>query len=426
MRIIKSFLSVRELFFPLISWFFIFLAFFSFSWFFNEPVNPIIYLLVLAFLLCSYLGYYFVGRYDDYSKIEIKKKLKFNVLLPAILGCIPVLIYFTSSLGNIGKNLSSIREEHFEQGVKSGIENVYILTFPIFIISFILANFNNLRYKWIINLLALFTCLAFIPINGGRTNFLIFINIYMAIYLFKNFDKLKKRPVSYFFKFCGLFLLMIIAFSIFSITRVGAENENMIANFNRLKFINSGALNNLAKIPNGVGVILAIFIYVFYDYTGGNVYYFSIFYDNADKLNAHTYGIYNFSLFERFTTISWADTHFKIDKLYLKSDIKYNVWATALRDLYVDFGFTGTFIFVFILSVLFFSSRKFLYQSYSAQSVFFLSFAFFLFAPFHSIFYITPIYGLAFIISIVLFFRFLIFKRKPRRHFVQIHMYNQT
>jgi len=303
--------------------------------------------------------------------------------------------------------VATIRDERFESNTGNVFyDTLYIFLFPLFYISFIWVNFNNLKYKRLINFLALLTCIAFVPINGGRTNFILFGVLYLGIYMVKNFEKLKKHALKSFLKFTGMFFLLVVLAVLFSVVRLGSNNDELITNFYRLQFIQNSALNWLLSIPNGVGAVLGIFIYTFYDYTGGVIYYLSIFYTNSDKISQRTYGAYNFSVFDRFVDINWIKTHDSIDNLYLNSDIEYNVWASSFRDLYVDFGFAGGFIFTFIMALIMFNARKYLYESYAAQVVFFQLLAYFLFAPFHSMFFISPFYGLTFVVSLIMFYRY--------------------
>jgi hypothetical protein len=404
MKIVRSFLNVSELFFPMLAWLFIFIIYFSFSWFFDESLDPWVYFIPFLFLFVLYLGYYFVGGYKTYDDSVFSKR-HLNLLIPAIIGFIPVVVLLINKAGNLDKELATIREEHLNEGSNDIVESIYTYLFPLLLLSFILVNFNNLKYKVIINILAILSCFAFIPINGGRVNFLIFIAVYIGLFTFKNFKKLKENIFINFLKFIGLFFVAILLGAIFSIARLGSNSEDLVTGFYRLQFVSNSGLNFLLQLPDGIGTSLATFIYTFYDYTGGCVYYYSVFFDNAEKLNYHTYGVYNFSIFIRATDVDWNKTHERIDNLYLKSDIKYNVWAGALRDFTVDFGFIGAFVAFFMLSLLLFYSRKFLDKSYSAQLVFFLLLAFFLFAPFHSLFYIDRYYQVAFVISLLLFIR---------------------
>jgi len=206
--------------------------------------------------------------------------------------------------------------------------------------------------------LVILSCCAFIPITGGRGNFIIIGSISAGLYIFKNFEKLKRNKVKNFFKFIGLFAVGVFLGAIFSISRIGADKDVLISSFYRLQFVSNSGLKSVLSLPYGIGLTLASFIFAFYDYTGGNVYYLSIYLDNYEKIPYNTDGVYNFSVLNKFSNINWNKTHDAVDGLYLKYDIKYNVWSTSIRDFSVDFGVIGAFVFVFLLALLFFLFTK--------------------------------------------------------------------
>ncbi|GAB3930524.1 O-antigen polymerase [Larkinella terrae] len=397
----KNFIKIRELFFPLAAWAFIFVIYFSFTWLFNEPINVLTLFLPVIFLFFLYLGYITTKKSYD-NPVQIKKD--FNLLIFAIIGFIPVCIYFFSSIDNLGKELAEIREEHMEQASGDFKDSIYNLLFPLLIFSFIICNFNNLKYKIFVNILTILSCLAFIPINGGRINFIIFSCLYLAIYFHKNFELIKKSYLKYFGKFTLAMLVISILGAMFTIMRTGVEGDTQVNFMSKLPHINNEALNYLGG--SQFGIILIFFINTFYDYTGGCVYYLSIFTDTSDKISYLTYGFYNFNFLDRFGVINWMKVHDDIDHLYYDYDIRYNVWATSIRDLSIDFGLVGSFLFIFFMSKLMFVSKRYLDRSKSAQLVYFMAFAFFLFSPFHSMFYLTKAYGLGFILAIILLVRY--------------------
>ncbi len=405
MNFIKAIFNIREIFFPLFLWVFIFIIYWSFSWFFNQPVNPIVYLMPVFFAFSLYVSFSITSKYLVYNEPFGVKKNR-NYLIPSLIGFLTVLIQFSSNLGNLGKDLSQIREgfqENFQNGFQ---ETLFSYLFPLILFSFIVVNFNNLKNKKVINILVLLSCIAFIPINGGRVNFLVFGSVYGAIFLFKKFESIKKSYIKSLMKFLFLFILVAILGSLYGVLRTGKDNDQLVTALSKIQHINSDVLFYLSRIPYNIGIIIIVFINTFYDYTGGNVYYLSIFIDEFHKINFRTYGFYNFNFLDRLKIIDWMKTHDEIDKLYLNYDIKYNVWASFVRDFAIDFGIVGSFVVLILLGSLMFHTRKYLNQSHSAQVLFFLIFGFLLFSPFHSLFFVTRVYGITFFISLVLFVRF--------------------
>lgn len=401
----KSIFNVREIFFPLFVWVFIFVIYWSFTWFFNEPINPVVYGIPLLFAICVYAGYLTSGYYNPYYNIIGIKKNR-NYLILTLVGFSTVVLQFLVNIGNLGKNLSQIREEH-QDNMQSGIQDtLYSFLFPLLIFAFIVVNFNNLKHKKAVNIFVLLSCFAFIPINGGRLNFLLFGTLYSSVYLFRNFHRLKKYYIKNLLKFLLIIFVMAILGSFYGILRTGKDNEQLVNYLSTIQHINNDTLFYLSGMPYNIGLVVIVFINTFYDYTGGTVYYLSIFIDEFHKIDYRTYGFYNFNFLDRLQIIDWLKTHDDIDKLYLNYDIKYNVWATFVRDFAIDFGIVGSFVVLILLTALMFHARKYLNQSHSAQVLFFLIFGFLLFSPFHSLFLVTRVYGITFFISLILFVRF--------------------
>lgn len=404
MNFLRATLTIRELFFPLIAWAMIYVTYWSFAWFFNEPVNPLVYIMPFAFILSVYFGYCINHKYISFNEIHLQKKV--NFLLLALVGFSTVLFQLYLKRANLEMDLASIREQHQEFSQSGLQDTLYSLFFPLVIVSFIVVNFNNLKHKRLVNIVVLSSCIAFIPINGGRVNFLIFGSLYIAIYVHKNFYKIKANLFKNLLRFIAYFIATAIFGSVYGFIRTGNETVQLANYLSTLQHIDSQTLHSLSLLPYNIGFIIIAFINTFYDYTGGNVYYLSIFLDEFHKIEYRTFGFYNFNFLDRFHLIDWNKTHDDIDGLYINHDIKYNVWATFIRDFSIDFGVVGTFIVLVILSSIMFQARKYLHKSYSAQSLYFIIFAFLIFSPFHSLFFLTRAYGVAFIMCSLLFVRY--------------------
>lgn len=397
-------LKINEILFTFSSWVLIFVIYFSFSWFFDEPVTYRVYLVPIGFALAIYIGYLL----NSYSSNEIPYEpvqKKNYALLFSLIGFVGVVILFLMNRDNVGKDIAEIRDQHRESYKAGFADSIFTSLFPLHIIAFIIANYNNLKYKFVINIITLLSCIAFIPINGGRVFILVFGCIYATIFLMKNFEKVRQRIFVFFLRVILIFILFSFLGAAFTILRIGAESTNIFNSISQYKFVNYSAAKNLTQIPNNVGIGLVMIIFSFYDYTGGCVFYLDIFLREMDKIETWTYGLYNFNYFDKFGLIDFMKVHDSIDKLYTNYDVQYNVWAGFVRDFYADFRLTGTFIFVVILSRLMFNAKKYLSQSYSAQVLYFMTFAAFLFSPFHSLFYITRTYGLAYVIALIIFLR---------------------
>jgi hypothetical protein len=403
----KTILNIREVLYPLLLWILIFVIFWMFSWFYNEPVDTFVYLVPLFVIVSIYLGFKF-NVYDEQKNFRLKKSNFF--LTTALMGFFSVIYYLIKNLKNLGKDLSEVRADHLEN-VKIGLQDtLYSIFFPFLIISFIVANFNNLKHKNVINIFAFLSCLIFIPINGGRVNFIVFGSLYASIYLFKNHDVIIQNRIYFFLKFLALFVFTAIIGTIYGILRVSESTDKIINYLSTLNYINENALLFLLRLPNDIGIFVVLFIAVFYDYTGANVYYLHIFLNNSHKLNYLTYGFYNFNFLDRFNTINFLKVHNDIDNLYIPYDIKQNVWSTFIRDFSVDFGLLGSFFVLTLMSSLLFYSRNYISKSYSAQVLFFLLFAFLLITPFHSLFFLSRTYAIAFFLSLIGFLKFKLFK----------------
>ena len=406
MNFIKAIVNIREILYPLFLWIFIFAVYWSFSWFFNEPVDIFVHLMPLFFIISVYIGYRFhtYKRYKRNKPFQLNKKI--NFLIPGLLGVLSTIFYCYKNIGNIGRNLAEVREEHLESHQTGIQDTIYQFFFPLLIISFIVVNFNNLKQKIIINLMVIFSCLIFIPINGGRINFLIFGSLYGAMFFFKQHDSILRNWFKNLLKYFFYFMIFAIVVSVYGILRISEDSSQIVSYLSTLQYVKNDSLMSLLQLPNNIGIFIILFITVIYDYTGGNVYYLNIFINNFHKINYRTYGFYNFNFLDRFQIIDFNKAHDDIDKLYLRYDIKQNVWATFVRDFSIDFGLFGTFLVLIIISSIMFDARKYLAKSYSAQVLFFLLFAFLLFSPFHSLFYLTRVYGITFFIALVGFFRF--------------------
>lgn len=403
MNIFKSYWLVSELFLTFISWGLIIFIQLAFSWFFVEKIILLTYLLPILLLVVFYASHkscagYIVNNYH----INLKKSI--NILWPSILAFATVVFIFIDYVGNFNKELSAIREVGIESSKGSYKDALYIFIFPVLILTFIVANYNDLKHKKFINILALLSCFAFIPINGGRINFLLFGILYFAINFTKDFTNFKKNIFKNILKYIGIILLVIIIVTAYSTLRTGADNQDLVNHISKFQYINSNALTSLEKVP--YGLVLIIIIITFYDYTGSNIFHLSIFVDNFDKINYHTYGFYQFNILDIFNIINFKKTHDDIDRLYLNYDINHNVWASIFRDTIVDFGYIGSYIFLFSMGIVLFKTRKYISKSYSAQILYFLTLIFFIFSPYHSFFYVTNVYGTAYLFAIILFIRF--------------------
>ncbi len=400
MNFFKACFSIRELYFTILSWVLIVIIQLTFSWFFIQEVNFITYLFPLSLIFVLYIGYLFSGKYYIFQGTTVKNNLNVFVLWSSIIAFGTVLFKFIDFIGNFSKDLSAIREERLNY-IGNYKDTLYVLLFFLLVFSFIIANFNNLKYKKIVNVLALLSCVAFIPINGGRVNFLIFGTLYICIYTFKNFEVIKKNIIKRFLFFILTILLISIVMTYFSTLRLGADNTELVNHLNSLQYINSSAVNELNKLS--YGVYLIIFISTLYDYTGSNIYHLSIFVENLDKFSHVGFGVYQFNFLIKFNIIDYDKIHDDIDSLYVKHGINHNIWATSFRETITDFGILGSYIYVFILALILFKVRKYIAFSYSAQILYFLTLSFFIFSPFHSIFYISSSYGFAYISAIFLF-----------------------
>lgn len=407
MNFVKSITDVREIFYPLFFWIFIFVIYWSFSWFFIEPVDSFIYLIPIFVILSIYISFKF-STYKIYKPFGLNKKNTF--LIPSLLGFGSVIFYWLQNINNFGRDLAEVRQEHLENANVGIQDTIYSFLFPLLIYSFIVVNFNNLKYKKTINLLVIFSCVIFIPINGGRINFLVFGTLYAAIFFFNNHEKIIKKWFLNLVKFILYFIVLSFISSLYGLVRISEDNSQVLNNLYTLQYINNDVLMGLLKLPNNIGLFIIFFINIFYDYTGGIVYYLNIFLDNFYKIDYRTYGFYNFNFLDRFETINFTKSHDDIDNLYLPYDIRHNVWASFIRDFMIDFGLIGTFLVLIILSSIMFHARKYIAQSYSAQVLFFLLFAFLIFTPFHSLFYLTRVYGITFFIALFGFFRFKLFR----------------
>jgi len=412
MKLFRVFKSVGELYFVLIAWSFMMIIYFSFAWFFISTLSPITYFMPVFFLLSMYAGYLVSGRYTVYEgRTENERHRKMVLLIPALIGIIPVIIIFLAK-GNTGANISTIRETHAEG--KSGASDtigytLLMFMYPLLLFSFILSNFNNLKYKLYINLLAIFACVCFIWIDGGRENFIIFGGLYSSIYFYKNFDTIKKNTFKFFFKLTWVFLLICVVAVLYSLLRLDKEGSVLVSHLLTLKYINSDAITSMSRLSFGIPLI--VMISTVYDYTGSNISNLDIYILNSQNINLG-YGFYQFNFLDKFGIIDREKTHDLVDAIYLKYDISYNVWATSLRDLMIDFGVTGSFIFIFVLAYIMFKARQNFKKSYFVQCLFFLLFAFFLFSPFHSLFYMSRPYCVAFIIAFCGSFKYIFARPK--------------
>lgn len=404
----KRFSFSLELFFTLRVWLFIVIIYLSFIWLYNTSLSFWGWMMPVFFLISMYIGYALNGKYYVVTdQITVKRKINFLIL--SLIGLVPVLLLFLER-GSFDKNISDLRDDHFDQGVAANFKDTMLtFMFPLVIISFILVNFNNLRHKKLVNLIAVIASLLSTRINGGRDLFLVFGMLFVSIYFFKNFNKLKQKAGSYIIKGFLLFIAICIAATVFSTMRTNKENDVLLNYMMKLKYLNSSALVSLNSYKYGFALILLIV--TIYDYTGANLSHLDIYLSNVDKVDK-TFGFYQFNFLDRLHLINIKQVHDLVDSFYVNYGIYNNVWATSLRDMMIEFGLIGSFMSIVILSWLLFFAKKYIHKSYSAQVVYIMTLSFFIFSPFHSIFYINRVFAFTFAAAIFMFLRFLFFNKK--------------
>jgi len=119
------------------------------------------------------------------------------------------------------------------------------------------------------------------------------------------------------------------------------------------------------------------------EYILGPVYYFD-FYKQAPvatlALGGHQFDL----VARRFGNTSGPQLKMDVDELYLDIGIEWNVWATALREMMVDFGETGSLVAFAILGVFCGVMRRRSPTMMSARYLLSLFFAYLIVSPFFS------------------------------------------
>lgn len=181
-------------------------------------------------------------------------------------------------------------------------------------------------------------------------------------------------------------LLFFIGFIILNIG-IGFYRNASDANMNSYKSV----LVDGQQVLNSIGLTelndsVAYAAGVLDDYFFSNVSRFEIFYEGYTNTENLGYGQVMFSIpATQLGYTKGAEIKRAVDDMYKSEGIKVNIWATGLRDIYMDFGFFGLFCFLFIFGFIYAICNKLAFISAPAGicAVFLLAFSVFL--PFGSI-----------------------------------------
>jgi oligosaccharide repeat unit polymerase len=332
------------------------------------------------------------------NKITSIKCNKLNKI-PQFIFCLGIFCFlldvFLFKYIGTSDSLSDVRSINQESnGVREGIYNYILFFAPPKYICLILSLFsNNKRDKIVFITLSVLEFVLFLFISGGRVHLVVLMTILSAFYFFSK----KKITMSTFFKgLLGFFILSIISV-LFSISRIGEDDISLIYD----SFSSLGYLNNInIKGDSELLTMVYVNIIITLDYTGFAIMNLDRFFINSDSLPSMN-GFYQFNFLDRFGTQNFHFVHDKIDLLYYKYGITNNVWGTSIREMFVDFKY-GFLLFNLLIAYLLFKSKQKLNWN-SSKIIYILSFSYFIFSPFYSLFVIQS-FGSTYIISLIWFF----------------------
>lgn len=348
-------------------------------------LDTVVYLTIaLGILFLSFSSRFSNSLVDRHKQYKPADNYHFflTLLFLGSLSCIPLLI---ENIGNLNRDLSSIREDQIERRNKGSIYNsINLYLSPFIFVSYTILNLSRRRvYITISNIIALLICLCFVFITGGRLHFLVFGLIFVSTALVKNKERILSNTRSFYLRSLFYFTFISLGGSIYSTIRTGVDTERLIEFYLSSNQVKTEATTKLLSSP--IGQILYIPIRQSFEYNGQCLVHFSMFLEFQDRIPI-TYGLYEFNILDRFGIIDWLEIHDLIDRYYsVKFDINYNVWATIFRELIVDFGILGSLAvwwflcFMLQLSLYHFKARL------SSQVLYVFLLATLLFSPFLNI-----------------------------------------
>lgn len=319
--------------------------------------------------------------------------------LMSALGFIGVMLGFYGLEKNFGgfSGISDIRDVALDvEYSKNFYSKVADYASPLSLIALagiVFRKSNASRFDKYFYLFVLWSYLAYtIFSTGGRIGVVFLVMLYMFMKYINNPSKIniKKTLIVLFWGAAGLVILGGYFMSIRSSGYVFSSLEIM-ESIHRLKL--SSGLNWMADNEIFTALVFSV------SYFAAPIYSLDL-YLGLDRLPGPLYGAYSFPMAFNFAQIfydmdySWAAVRMEVFNPLVSAGYFGNIWCTALRDFFVDFGYFGAIIFSFFLGVIGGVVSHGAARG-SVISVIMLAFwaLIFLFYPFVNLFYMTQIFS---------------------------------
>jgi hypothetical protein len=337
--------------------------------------------------------------------------LKFGpILLISIIALLvggALLDYLYNPIRGVGDgNIADIRRVYVDYGAQRSGPLAYFLaaTNPLIVVLGILLVCG--RYQLILKIIASVAIIIIVILEalstGGRTTLKLMLFILGATTIINNHASLVKNwKISLFF--CIMFsILLFSAFSWYNIyrgsVRKGLDHAAQLSESRGRQILESAGLKYVPTIL----IIPFNFLHGYALLPIGHLQHFLDVHEIPPR-----FGLYNFNFIGRRLDYLWLYDKIAIDHYYSDFGITFNVWATAFREIYVDFGFGGTIAFFALLGIIYgYNSRK-VDNSFASlySSVVILSFV--LSAPFESLLKIRTFEFCFYLMPLVWFYEYI-------------------
>ena len=384
-------------------WFIYFILFLFAPW--NYSVDFNIYLSTFLLLFVGNIAFIlgkkgYVGSppiiNNTINYLNINKTYKL-LLFFSIVYLVLIFIKWDDIFSSYGLDLSfqsaiNLREQtqtNYVMGnnIYGVLSNVFS-GFPIIIIIFFFKFRSQLtknRKRLILLILLIYVYTLFL--SGGRNG--VFLLIIISYFLYSIFKKLKRnqfytlnsRQKLYIY---ATFIFIFYLFGKIALDRAGT-NGVLNSYISYLESTNSNELRDYSKelLYNSDIQFFYYPFYQFHDYFVQSFYQFEVTLNNL-PLNAPYYGQYNFSSF--FLLFNKIGFNITTVSSILNEIVNPGTYFTLFGALFLDFGFFGMFISVFVI---YFLTGYFLKRFYQKQK--FLSLVWFIY--FYVIIIMSPVYS---------------------------------
>ncbi len=309
----------------------------------------ILFLNVVDYDFTSYVFYIFSAVLVLLFGLSIKRPIKsyfFDIgtsfftsknflIICGLLGFIgSFVIYKSNPYSGIDISIEAIRKDHITQGGHFSYYNyVNILFTPFYPLGIFLATLKRkIDIPIVIFILMLFLGMYFVLMTtGGRADILIIIFIFLSAMIVN-----KPHYVANHKLYLIMIIIIFLGLNVFySTLRTAKMRETSIA-FRYNTFRTGEDLLKSVGIEDPPEIIAEI-ITKMWIYAGSSLIYFDNFLNRYHE--EPQFGLYHFTnIGNRFESHNRAKVKLSIDFSQANLGVLYNIWATGLREVVVDFG----------------------------------------------------------------------------------------